>query len=127
MATKANTSVVTASVTQTNDKSTPKKTSTSMTTPSNASTVALSGANAATAITAAGSSTASANSMTPHKILMLKNKLLTDLTHAIQLVQKAYLEKENKNGSQSEHEPLTNSDYHVHELCQQFDLAFLFG
>ena len=36
-------------------------------------------------------------------------------------VQKAYLDKENSA------QLLTNSDYQVHELCQQFDYVFLFG
>ena len=52
-------------------------------------------------------------------VLGIKNKLLCDLTRSIQLVQKYYLEKDVKS--------LTNSDYHVHELCQQFDTIFLYG
>lgn len=58
---------------------------------------------------------------TPQNILAIKNKLLCDLTRAIQSAQKAYLEKEVEN------QPLTNSDYQVHELCQQFDYVLLFG
>ena len=81
-------------------------------------------------------------SINAYNLLAIKNKLLCDLTRAIQLVfdwfylnlstlfililsftkvQKAYLEKENGN------QPLTNSDYQVHELCQQFDYCFLYG
>jgi hypothetical protein len=58
------------------------------------------------------------------RVFTAKNKLLDDLTHAIQLVQKGFLESE-KSGQQQQQ--LTNSDYCVHELCQQFDNLFLFG
>ena len=62
--------------------------------------------------------------MSNNNVLALKNKLLCDLTHAIQMAQKFYLER---NDSESRMTPLTNSDYQVHELCQQFDLIFLYG
>jgi hypothetical protein len=61
---------------------------------------------------------------TAHNVLLIKTKLINDLTRAIQSVQKYYLES---NQNKKENEPLTNSDYQVHELCQQFDYAFLFG
>ncbi len=57
------------------------------------------------------------------KVFAAKNKLINDLTLAIQLVQKSFLDNE-KNGQQQQ---LTNSDYCVHELCQQFDNLFGFG
>lgn len=60
-------------------------------------------------------------SIAAYNLLAIKNKLLCDLTRAIQLVQKAYLEKGNNE------KILTNSDYLVHELCQQFDYVFLYG
>lgn len=57
-------------------------------------------------------------------VLALKNKLQNDLTHAIQMAQKFYLER---NDGENRVIPLTNSDYQVHELCQQFDFIFLYG
>ena len=80
---------------------------------------------------------------TANNVFNTKNKILSDLTHAIQLVQKSFLDKEvdlldfnleiftniwNKFNYQGrQQEPMTNSDYQVHELCQQFDKMFLFG
>lgn len=58
---------------------------------------------------------------TPQTFFTISNKIFNDLTQAIQLVQKAYLEKEDTN------KKMTNSDYQVHELCQQFDYVFLLG
>ncbi|CAF0978825.1 unnamed protein product [Brachionus calyciflorus] len=58
---------------------------------------------------------------TPQTFITISNKIFNDLTQAIQLVQKTYLEKDEM------HKKLTNSDYHVHELCQQFDYVFLLG
>lgn len=57
----------------------------------------------------------------PQSFLSISNQIFNDLSQAIQLVQKSYLEKENQD------EKLTNSDYQVHELCQQFDYVFLLG
>lgn len=57
----------------------------------------------------------------PRSFLSISNKIFNDLSQAIQLVQKSFLEKESKD------EKLTNSDYQVHELCQQFDYVFLLG
>ena len=58
---------------------------------------------------------------TPQTFFNISNKVFNDLTQAIQLVQKAYLEKDDSS------KKLTNSDYQVHELCQQFDYVFLLG
>ena len=72
----------------------------------------------------AGGQALTAPSFMSNNVLVLKNKLLCDLTHAIQMAQKLYLER---NDSESRVAPLTNSDYQVHELCQQFDFIFLYG
>lgn len=56
-------------------------------------------------------------------VFTVKNKILTDLTRAIQLVQKSFLETDKGPINQ----PINNSNYYVHELTQQFDNMLLFG
>ncbi|RNA31491.1 pleckstrin homology domain-containing family M member [Brachionus plicatilis] len=57
----------------------------------------------------------------PQSFASISNKIFNDLSQAIQLVQKSFLEKN------SQDKKMTNSDYQVHELCQQFDYVFLLG
>lgn len=57
----------------------------------------------------------------PQSFQSISNKIFNDLSQAIQLVQKSFLEKDDKD------QKMTNSDYQVHELIQQFDYVFLLG
>ena len=89
------------------------------------------------------SSARAAQQPTAYSILAFKNKLLGDITKAIQAVSPCvWLSSTNVSSSfifspgakrafwrrtLTGKQPMTNSDYHVHDLCQQFDTLFLCG
>jgi len=86
-----------------------------------ANTTMLTNNTTSLASTSSTKSKSKSQSKNAYLFIFAKNKMLNDLTRAIQLVHKAYLEKE------SENQVMTNSDYQVHDLCEQFDNIFLYG
>jgi hypothetical protein len=84
-------------------------------------TTMLTSSTASLASTSSTKSKSKSQSKNTYLFMLAKNKMINDLTRAIQLVHKAYLEKE------SENQVMTNSDYQVHDLCEQFDNIFLYG
>jgi hypothetical protein len=84
-------------------------------------TTMLTSSTTSLALSSSTKSKPKSQSKNAYLFMLARNKMLDDLTRAIQLVHKAYLEKE------SENQVMTNSDYQVHDLCEQFDNIFLYG